>query len=309
MVSMFVFDAHCDTATAMKEAKKTLADFNGHITLDKLSKYDRIAQVFAIWLDNKYMNRPFGATLDAINYFKANINQSVKIVAGKNAILKNAGRGVISALLAAEGGEAIEGSFEKLRALHEAGLRLMTLTWNRANEIGDSSATPAAGGLTEFGKKIVRDMNFLNMAVDVSHLSDKGFWDVAACCDGPFVASHSNCRSVCNHRRNLTDEQIKAIGKSGGVIGINFYPHFLNESAKASSQDILRHADHIIKLAGSKAVGLGADFDGIDATPEDVPDAGYYSDLYYMFCAEYDAQIAGDILGNNFLRVFGDIIK
>ena len=148
----------------------------------------------------------------------------------------------------------------------------MTLTWNHTNEIASGIGATHEDdlGLTRFGREVVSEMNELGIIIDISHISYKSFWDVCEISSAPIVASHSNAKSICNNRRNLDDDHIKAIANSGGIIGINFYPPFLTEDEEASIEDILKHIDFIAGLVGIDYIGFGSDFDGIEITPRDV---------------------------------------
>jgi membrane dipeptidase len=182
--------------------------------------------------------------------------------------------GRMSGVLTFEDGRPIAGNPDNLKKYYDLGLRLITLTWNGENCFGfPNSRDPNVmrQGLKPFGKDAVRIMNDLGIMVDVSHLSDAGFWDLASLSKKPFVASHSNCRALSPHPRNLTDDMIRALANSGGVIGLNFCPEFLNADIKDQNSTAARislHARHIINTGGSDCVALGSDFDGIDGILE-----------------------------------------
>ena len=202
-------------------------------------------------------------------------------------ILENQRAGKLSAFLAIEGGEAIEGCIDKLRYLYEQGVRMMTLTWNYPNEIGfpnfkqglDFYTPNLEDGLTETGIDVVQEMEQLGMIIDVSHLSDAGFYDVLKYTKKPFVASHSNARAVSPWVRNLSDDMIVKLAQRGGVIGINFCADFLkgqrkseiietidlmaSKDSSAGFYDILCHARHMANIGGVECIGIGSDFDGI----------------------------------------------
>lgn len=187
----------------------------------------------------------------------------------------------ICGILTVEEGGVLNGKIERLEKLYRRGIRLITLTWNYENCIGSpNSQDPQAmeRGLKPFGIRTVERMNELGMIIDVSHLSDGGFWDCIRYSRTPIVASHSNARSLCPHPRNLTDEMLRALGNKGGVAGVNFYSAFLRkkdgtgESARAGLEDIVRHMRWMMDQAGEDAVALGTDFDGFEkeALPEKI---------------------------------------
>ncbi|MDD3139919.1 MAG: membrane dipeptidase [Lachnospiraceae bacterium] len=163
---------------------------------------------------------------------------------------------------------------QNLKKYYDMGIRLITLTWNYENCFGFPNSVDnftMNRGLKKFGKEAIEYMNCLRMLIDVSHLSDGGFWDVMKLSSKPVFASHSNCRALCNHPRNLTDEMIQAIGDNGGVIGLNFAPFFLNENPKDDNGTIEimeRHLQHMIDVGGEDVVALGSDFDGISGNLE-----------------------------------------
>jgi len=163
-----------------------------------------------------------------------------------------------------EGGAALGGRLEMLDRLWETGVRMMTLTWNAPNEIGSGSETQQ--GLTSFGRDVVRRMEELGMMVDVSHLNDTGFWEVAKLARRPFLATHSDSRAVRDHSRNLTDEQFKAIRDMGGIVGINFCTMFLADvemdDRNVTEDQLMAHILHFLDLGGEDCVALGSDFDG-----------------------------------------------
>lgn len=189
-------------------------------------------------------------------------------------IEKNRAEGLLSALLTMEDGAAVYGRMENLKRFYDMGVRALSLTWNFENCFGfPNSPDPEkmALGLKPFGKEAVLYMQELGMLVDVSHLSDGGFYDVAALCKKPFVATHSNCRALSPHPRNLTDDMLRLLADHGGVSGLNFYGCFLNENPQDSTsriEDIVRHAKHMVKVAGEDVAAIGTDFDGMSGEQE-----------------------------------------
>ena len=196
-------------------------------------------------------------------------------------IRANAAAGRVSALMTVEEGGVCKGSVKHLEELYDQGVRMMTLTWNIENELASPNHFTAEhyfdymqgdeGGLKPLGFEFVQRMQELGMLVDVSHLSDAGFWNVAGAVKGPFVASHSNARALCGCSRNLTDDMIRTLAEHGGVVGLNFGPEFLHPQKVGPRQTVERiaaHARHIINVGGIGCVGLGSDFDGIDGHME-----------------------------------------
>ena len=220
-------------------------------------------------------------------------------------------KGKVAAMLSIEGGEAVEADLGVLRMLHRLGVRAMTLTWNGRNQIADGAAEARTkGGLTNFGVELVGEMNRIGMVVDVSHISDAGFFDVIETTTKPIIASHSNCRALCNHRRNLTDEMIKALADKGGVMGMNFAPDFIDgRKENATLERLLDHVGHVVKIAGVDHVGLGSDFDGIETTPKGLEDVARMPYLTEGLIKKgYKEDYILKILGENFLRVFSEVI-
>src|SRR5699024_3274084 len=171
--------------------------------------------------------------------------------------------GEIGAMLTLEGVDAIGNDLKKLKILYELGVRSVGLTWNNANLAADGVGESRCAGLTTYGREIVQFNNAHKIFTDVSHLNEPGFWDVME--EGKYViASHSNARTICDHRRNLLDEQAKALFDKGSMIHVVYCPPFVKESGRASIDDLMKHIDHFCALGGVQHIGLGSDFDGID---------------------------------------------
>lgn len=174
-----------------------------------------------------------------------------------------------SAVFSCEGGEAFRGSIDILREFDDdVHMRLIALTWNYENELGMPAKLDATTGLKPAGFEFLREMDARGIAADVSHLNEAGFWDVMEKAQVAPIASHSNCRWLCDHFRNLTRDQVKAMIDRKGFIGINFYSDFLALDRAATLDDVLRHIDAICEMGGEDIIGFGSDFDGIDAWPE-----------------------------------------
>ncbi|WP_276352423.1 dipeptidase [Cohnella caldifontis] len=213
--------------------------------------------------------------------------------------------GRIGALLSLEGVDGLQGKLWALRLLHRMGLRLLGPTWNHANWACDGAMEPRGGGLTGAGRQLVRECESLGILIDVSHLSERGFWDLADLAARPFFASHSNARAVTSHPRNLTDDQIRALIAVDGLIGVTFVPWFLANREPASIADILRHVEHICSLGGAAHLAFGSDFDGIDRHPSGLAHPGQYPNLAEALSKRYpDAAVRGFLEGNayRFLR-------
>lgn len=284
-MEMRFIDTHCDTmgeCIARSEGKVTLQNNPGHINMEKLIKGGAMAEFFAIFIPTHDSGAGKGVTLPPYDYFQFVYKAYLKeLEANKDVlapacnyddIMANKAAGKVSSVLTVEDGVPLEGKMERLEEFYQKGVRLISFTWNYENSLGfPNSKDPEImnRGLKQFGLDCIERMNELGMLVDVSHLSDGGFWDVVKHSKKPFMASHSCCRALCNHTRNLTDEMLHALGEKGGVVGINFASQFLNEGAEYTDiQSVVRHMLHIRDKAGLDALGFGSDFDGITSVLE-----------------------------------------
>ena len=312
-----VFDGHCDTILEVINHKRSLGSRTlvGHLDIPRMKEGGVDVQFFAVFIEDIYKpDRSLKRTLQLIDCFYKEIEKNhddISLVTNYNQIVEVNRAGKIAAILSIEGGEALEGDLGVLRVLYKLGARLLTLTWNQRNQIADGIGESRTGsGLTEFGLKVIDEMNNLRMLIDVSHLSETGFWDVIKRSKAPIVASHSNCYALCPHLRNLKDEQIKALADKGGVIGITFVPNFLTqEKRKTTVGDVVKHIDYLVEKVGVDYIGLGSDFDGTGGLPlglegvDKVPNiTGELLDRGYK---EKDIK---KILGENFLRVFKEVV-
>lgn len=311
-----VFDAHIDTVMDWTDGKRDFATRSekGHVDLPRMREGGVDVQIFALFVPPEYHpDRSLPRLLQMLDAFFRELDRN----AGDLALCTNAREidaalagGRIAAILSIEGAEPIGTDLARLRVLHRLGVRAMGLVWNGRNAVGDGiGEVRTNGGLTTFGVKVVEEMNRLGMIVDVSHLNEPGFWDVAAVSTKPFIASHSNCRALCDHPRNLTDDQIRELAKAGGVMGLNFHPGFIHESGRATLDQLLDHAEHVLQLVGPDHLGLGTDYDGISTTPEGLDDVSRLPRFTEGLLARgYDETTVRKVLGGNFLRVVREVL-
>lgn len=273
-------DLHCDTL--LKAYEKNLDDIysmkDTMLDIKRLKENGGIAEFFAIFMlpenemktdDKVYFEYFYNVFQNTINNHPDEFN----IALNYNDLVENMKADKVSGFLTFEDGRIIDGSLDSLKYYYDKGIRLISLTWNSANSFGYPNSTDIEEmkkGLTPFGKEAIEYMNELGIIIDVSHLSDGGFWDIVNISKKPFIASHSNCRKLAPHPRNLTDDMIKALSNAGGVAGINFCPIFLNPKLEDSSNIEMKvnHIKHMINKGGIEVVALGSDFDGIRPTNE-----------------------------------------
>ena len=300
-------DAHCDTLTRIYDKNEELYKNDGQLDLERLINNECTLQMMAVWIEPKYEKNGFLRFNNVISNFYKEYEKNkdkIKLVTNADDLKSNK----LKLLLTIEGGSAINGSILNLERAYMSGVRLMTLTWNGENELGFGAGCEDKG-LTEFGKEVVKKMNKLGMIIDVSHLSDNGFYDVASISKTPFFATHSNCRKICNNKRNLTDEQIKYIIKTDGFIGLNFYPDFLNESG-ATVNDIIKHAEHILALGGEDVLGFGGDFDGVDKLPFGISGVENMMGITDAFCKMgYSQNLINKVFFGNLTKKVQQILK
>ncbi|HJP32316.1 MAG TPA: dipeptidase [Candidatus Latescibacteria bacterium] len=232
-------------------------------TLPRLRQGAVDAAFFAVDTTRAWGNHLVYA-IDAIGYLKREIEShadDMLLARSVDDIATAKAAGKVAVLLAVENTAALQHSLYAIDALYELGVRTMTLTHSARTEAADGCEVEGGGGLTGFGRDVVRRMNELGLLVDVSHLNERGFWDTLEHSTAPVVASHSCCWALCDHRRNLTDEQLRALGDAGGVVGITFVPFFVDTSAPSLDR-LVEHFEHALEVAGGTSVGLGSDFDG-----------------------------------------------
>lgn len=311
---MKLFDTHCDTAVRCYNnfqpggVKTPLADNPFHISLKHAAAFEQYTQFFAIWDDDAMEpEEGYGFFQFVYDNFLQELQKNQPQAALCTAV-NEMGQTQTSALLAVENGKLLNGRMERLEHLYTKGVRLMTLTWNGSNCIGHGMSVPEGGGLTAFGKEAVRKMNDMGMVVDVSHLNDQGFYDVARVANAPMIASHSNSRAVCNHLRNLTDDQIHVLCASRGLIGLNFSTHFLSESPAAAYEDLLHHIYHMLDLGAEDVLCLGADFDGTDV-PAQLEGLSKMEDLYvYLKSTDLGCRLTDKIFYENAFQFFKNML-
>ena len=323
---MKIVDLHCDTIMHFYEGKHLDGLEGSHISMDKLSAGETLAQCFAIFVPTHGSAERMGYPSDPKEYFNkayATYQRELELCRDRLApaytvadIERNERAGKVSAILTVEDGVTLDGRIENVDDYFSKGVRMVALTWNYENSLGypqDPDPEKHSLGLKPFGIDCVRRMNELGIAVDVSHLSEGGFWDVAKYSKKPFIASHSCCRALCDISRNLTDEQIRAVAESGGVVGLNYCNVFLHPISDKFDDDytavseLIRHLRHLVSVAGAEGVALGSDYDGIGSRLE-WGDCGGQQMFAQSIADAFGWETAEKITHKNALRALRDII-
>lgn len=334
---MRVVDMHCDTISELwsrrAEGKAaSLRENDLHVDLKRLRESEYLLQNYALFVDWRKCVDPWEKVCQLHRLYQGELAENADWIAPVYRfadIAENEAAGKLSSMLTVEEGAVCGGEIEKLHRLYQMGVRMLTLTWNYPNElgypnlnVGEKGKAPeeflyqpdTTDGLTERGVEFVEEMERLGMIVDVSHLSDAGFYQVYEHAKMPFVASHSNARSVCRCVRNLTDDMIRKLAERGGVMGLNFCADFLREVPHGgynpgAVEDVVCHARHITNTGGTQVLGLGSDFDGID-TNEGLPGAQSMERLWKALKdAGYTERELDMIFAENVLRVYEEVIK
>ena len=326
---MLVLDTHCDTPSLMIEGLDIGQDTSGHVDLPKLRSGGVDAAFFAVCTLADLS--PDAATARALDMLAA-IHDAADKYSGQLALAltpedveSNKAKGLFSMLIGMENGAPIQKSLSLLRLFHKLGIRYITLTHNGDNEIADSSMEGKRwGGLSPFGHEVVAEMNRLGIIVDIAHASDLTFNDVLDCSSAPIVSTHSCCRALAEHPRNMTDDMIRRMADKGGVIQINFYPVFLSfEYAMAreagsdgldallpDAEDVVRHITHAVNIGGIDHVGIGSDFDGIEVTPRGLENISKLPLIFDLLAKKgYSDDQIEMIAGGNFMRVFKEVTR
>ncbi|CAM4065039.1 dipeptidase [Lederbergia lenta] len=265
---MKIIDLHCDALYKIWKSNGSLRFRNSEdldTNIKRLKKGEVKVQCFAIFIPPELKSEEkFQAALDQVDYFYTN-------VIGNNYEMKHIKEwqdfdrlreNEIGAMLTLEGVDCIGNDLHKLSVLHHLGVRSIGLTWNNANLAADGVGESRGAGLSSFGKAIVQFNNMHQLLTDVSHLSEKAFWDVMELATYP-IASHSNAKAVCAHPRNLSDAQAKVLFEKKAMVHIVYFPDFVTEARPATMTDLIKHIDHFCALGGINQVGFGSDFDGI----------------------------------------------
>lgn len=296
---MKVIDTHCDALLKLQLTKRSYEnprelDFKNAEELDcnleRLKQGNVAVQFFAVFIyPNVPSDEKWQHALEQIDLFYTEI-------IGKNpqmrhiktwADIEDLKEGEIGAVLTLEGADVFGNDLMKLRQLYRLGVLSIGLTWNNANLCADGAGEPRGGGLTLLGKEVVQLNNDHHVLTDVSHATEKGFWDIVELADYPF-ASHSNVRALCDHPRNLNDRQIKAMFEKGGLIHVVFTPPFIKKGGEeATIGELIKHIDHLCSLGGINQIGFGSDFDGITYYVDGLSHAGNYQNLINELLKHY----------------------
>lgn len=288
---MKLIDMHCDTISELYKANREITLEHNSLCVDKkgLKQADTFIQFFACFVNiREVMNEKFPNVeeskkkkdfseqswecawkrgIQLLDYLQRMIenDSELNLIQSKTDIAHYIKEQKICVLAAVEEGGILQADIKRLDMLYEKGVRLLTLLWNDENCIGYPNSRDRnlmKKGLKDFGREVVCKMNEKGMLIDVSHLSDSGFWDCIKESKYPIVASHSNARALCNHPRNLSDDMLKVLGECGGVAGLNFYPFFVKEKGIVGIEHLAEHAKYMVNKAGEDSVGIGSDFDG-----------------------------------------------
>ena len=329
-----VVDTHNDTILHLIKAppfltsdsrplppRRTLGERSEHgqIDIPRIREGGVGCLMFAMYVSPQYSAR-LRRLLQMLDAFHAELDSNpdtIALATNHDEVMGAVKDGKIAAIISVEGGEPLEGDIGVLRMIHRLGVRSLTLTHFPRNELGDGSGADSGSHLTEFGRQVVEEMNRLGMLVDISHLNETGFWDVIEVTKDPVVATHSNCKALCDHHRNLTDDQIRALADNGGVMNLSFCAGFIKDGVgfdpeavkRVTIEDWLDHLDHAVGLVGADHIGLGSDFDGGCGFPG-LDDVTKFPDLTRgMVAAGYSDKDIEKILGANNLRILKQVLK
>lgn len=359
-------DMHADTAQRLVDENIDLNQLlsDGHLDAVRAKAGGLDAQFFSIWVEPQLFGgggagamKRADIQIEAVRDLAAKRPETWELATTANDVRRAAASGKIAALMGLEGGYAIDERVENVKRYYDMGVRYMSPAWSVSTSWAGSSgdAVGETRGLNELGKEVIREMNRLGMMIDVSHVSDKTFWDIVNTSTKPVVATHSACRAIANVPRNLTDDMIRALAKTGGVVNVIFYPEHIEPGwsekkkrvdaeiaqlvQRASEQEqggvakkklardrvrfeeylkrlppvhvsrIADHIDHIVKLVGVDHVGIGSDFDGVQAVPADMKSVADLPNLTKELLKRgYSASDVEKILGGNMLRVMDEVI-
>ncbi len=338
-----IFDGHNDVLTrlimagGLSEAESFVADSDGHVDVPKARAGGFGGGFFAVWvpspsdedslyseMDKPAYDLPLPAAIDAAQAMDVVMAETailirleelgaVKICTSTAEIRTCLENGTIAAILHIEGAEAIDPGFHALDVLYRTGLRSLGPVWSRPTIFGEGvpfrypDSPDIGGGLTDHGLRLIEKCNDLGILIDLSHLNEAGFWDVAGHSRHPLVATHSNAHAICPHARNLTDKQLAAIADSDGMVGLNFATAFLRDDGRMRDdvplEQMLRHLDHLIGILGEDRVGFGSDFDGA-MVPAEIADASGLPKLREAMRRHgYDDALMTKLCHGNWLRV------
>lgn len=277
-----VADGHCDY---LYGAVNRRYSFSGkrpaeqNICRDTLVAGHVKLQFFAAWTDMSSRIPPLQQCLMMTDAYHTMVESEAELAPLTKECAPDADDGIIRTVLTVEGGEAIEGSLSVLRSVYRLGVRAMSLTWNQNNELAGAALARGNRGLTELGREVIREMERIGMAVDLSHLSDRGIDEVLDMTERAPFASHSNCRAVLDAARSLTDERIRRIAKRGGTVGINFYPPQLTARGMATIKNVVDQLRHLADVGGVECCAIGSDYDGMPHYPPELKDSSCFPAL------------------------------
>jgi len=312
-----IIDAHCDTLGRVLEGQRRLGERStiGQFDLPRAREGGLTVELMATFFNDPRAGTGTRQTLQFIDVFYqeleaySDLAMQVKSVADIHAAKQSRKIGL---MLSMEGAEGLEGDMRMLRCFYRLGLRCLGLTWNRRNEAADGmSESCTGGGLTRFGRDLVKECDRLGIVIDLAHLSPRGVEDVFKATSSPLIVSHANARAVWDHPRNLTDWQLEEIARRGGVVGVVPAPPFLGENPMTNQLSVLLdHVDHMVKVMGEDCVGFGGDFDGLeDMRVKGIEDVSCLPNLTQgLLDRGYKASTIKKFLGGNYLRVFEQVL-
>lgn len=302
-------DGHCDTLTNTFDEKNKINDTKYCFNTTDAKMIAPVIQMAATFINPKYQDG-FKRANAVIDYYLENRADTVIIKSKKDikSVIENNKVGI---LLTIENGRAIDKDLNNIDILYKKGIRAMSINWNEDNLLGSGALTTSNLGLTNFGKSYLKNLEEKSIIIDISHSSEQTFWDTINCTTKTIVATHSCCYNLCNHPRNLKDNQIKEISKRNGIIGICFCSPFLKEYGRANVTDIIKHIAYIINLVGDDYVGLGTDFDGV-LRENTLSDIKRIRDIDILINAlqnyGYKESTINKIMGENWLRVINSAV-
>ncbi|MFC5529819.1 dipeptidase [Cohnella yongneupensis] len=305
---MKIFDAHCDVLSKLLENPEL--DFaHGQdgldVTLERMLESGIRVQNFAVYLPERWSGE-FKHVLESVDLFHERILAlpQMRFIRTKSDLRLARDEDRIGALLSLEGVDSLHGNLVYLRILYHLGVRTVGITWNRANWAADGVLEKRNGGFTAAGTDLIRECNRLGLIMDVSHLSEKGFWELVETSRKPVIATHSNAKSISPRLRNLSDAQIASLVQTGGVIGITFVPPFVSVEEPVPMDRILLHIDHVCALGGKRHIGFGSDFDGIREWIVGLEHAGQYDRLVNLLLKHYREEDVELFVYGNWFRFY-----